>query len=97
MDFDLAMTALEKAAPHLSDEEHDALGGFVAMFEPYQGDPADEARTREGVTGFCPNCAYEQAAMFFPARLEKTAMAAARHSQCPRCFCTEMMMAPPQV
>lgn len=91
MDYNLALKALEKVEPYLDAEEHDALGWFIALFEPYDGDDPDEARQRDHAKGHCANCGFEAPLIFFPAPIEQVATAALRLAQCPRCFCTKMM------
>jgi hypothetical protein len=94
MEYEAAMAALEKAEPHLNEDEIEALSEMVALFKPYEGDDPDEAKARDHAKGHCANCGYEAPLMFFPALLDKAATTALRLSKCPRCFSTRMMCGP---
>lgn len=88
--YETAMSALKKVEKDLSMDEHDALHGLVSLFVPYRGDDAEEAKERTGVPVTCTNCGWTARSMFFPASLDRSARAALRLSQCPRCFCTSV-------
>ena len=92
VDYSAARTALDAWADYMQPDEFEALDDLVELFKGYAGDDAAEAKDRTPSPAHCSNCNLEIQVLFYPAELSRSANTALRLSQCPRCFCTNIVM-----
>lgn len=73
----------------LRDDVIDELANLILMFEPFEGDPVDEAMKRVPHPCKCAKCGLLFPRFWLPAPVDRVARQAIRGAFCPRCGSTE--------
>ena len=77
---------LEDCAHEMSCEDQERLHDLMQTYEPYTGDPPQDAQERKITNATCGNCHFQFPAMSAPADLSRAARSGMRHAACPRCY-----------
>lgn len=90
----LALSTLYDSPHHVDfDTQYEdaiyEIDSLIEAYEPYKGDPPEEAQKRVGHPCKCSNCGHTFHRMFLPGEASRVSLATMRCAVCPKCYATE--------
>ena len=84
--YNLLVRLAEACQDRITEEDREDIISLAEIYQPYEGDDAEEAKKRQFLNARCGNCEFSFPVMPMPSELGRAARSSLRHAACPRCF-----------